>query len=227
MKKNKRDIPLTILQTIMPYFSKQDDKLEISEGEGLLTIKEKVTDSDYFFKVLDYQLFNGVFQLSVEIKPENANSVKVLTKKIPYNALDRYFKAWYSLLKQYDSIDIFKTSFAYEFADDDLERVQELINLLRKDISSSELFEADHKRRLLNRLEKLQSELHKKVSDLDRFWGLMGEAGVAIGKFGNDVKPMVDRIREIADIIWRTQSKSEGLPSGSKIPFLGKDDSDK
>jgi len=28
-----------------------------------------------------------------------------------------------------------------------------------------------------------------KTSDLDRFWGFIGESGIAIGKFGNDIKP--------------------------------------
>lgn len=114
----------------------------------------------------------------------------------------------------------FNNTFSYEFTTGDLEKVQKLINELRDNISNSELFTAEHKQRLLRRLEKIQSELHKKVSDLDRFWGLIGDAGVVIGKFGNDAKPIVDRIKEIADIVWRTQSKSEELPSGTTLPFL-------
>lgn len=114
----------------------------------------------------------------------------------------------------------FNNTFTYEFSEGDLTIIQKLINELRELLISSELFTADHKRRLLKRLEKLQSELHKKVSDLDRFWGLIGDAGVVIGKFGQDAKPFVDRIKEIADIIWRTQARSEELPSGSHIPFL-------
>jgi hypothetical protein len=64
------------------------------------------------------------------------------------------------------------------------------------------------------------SELHKKVSDLDRFWGLIGDAGVVVGKLGENAKPIVDRIREIADIVWQTQSRAEELPSGTKLPQL-------
>lgn len=115
---------------------------------------------------------------------------------------------------------LFDNTFSYEFTTGDLERIQKLINELRDNISISELFTAEHKQRLLRKLEKIQTELHKKVSDLDRFWGLIGDAGVAIGKFGNDAKPIVDRIKEIADIVWRTQSRSEELPSGTTIPFL-------
>lgn len=110
--------------------------------------------------------------------------------------------------------------FAYVFSDGDLKRIQELINELRTLISDSEQFEEDHKSRLLKRLEKLQQELHKRMSSLDKFWGLVGEAGVVLGKFGNDSKPFVDRIREIAQIIWSTQIRSEELPSGLSLPLL-------
>jgi len=115
---------------------------------------------------------------------------------------------------------LFDNTFSYEFTTGDLDRIQKLINELRDNINLSELFTAEHKQRLLTRLERIQTELHKKVSDLDRFWGLIGDAGVVIGKFGNDAKPIVDRIKEIADIVWRTQSRSEELPSGTTIPFL-------
>ncbi|MDY0264532.1 MAG: hypothetical protein RBR12_05040 [Sulfurospirillum cavolei] len=116
-------------------------------------------------------------------------------------------------------------SFSYEFSHEDLDRVQQLINELREEINTSNLFEQKHKARLLKRLEKLQAELHKKMSDIDSFWGLVGDAGVAIGKFGNDAKPFVDRIREMTDIVWRTQSRAEELPSGTPTPLLENFDS--
>lgn len=115
-------------------------------------------------------------------------------------------------------------SFVYEFSDGDLEKIQNLLNEIRALVSESNMFEEKHRRRLLKRLEKLQQELHKKQSDLDHFWGLVGDAGVAIGKFGSDAKPFVDRIKEITDIVWRTQSRAEELPSDSKPPLLGSDD---
>ena len=118
----------------------------------------------------------------------------------------------------------FKNTFAYEFSEGDISRIQELINELRENISEYKGFEENHRQRLLRRLEKLQSELHKRVSDLDRFWGLVGDAGVVLGKFGDDAKPFVDIVREIADIIWRTQSRAEELPSGTKPPLLTQDD---
>lgn len=113
------------------------------------------------------------------------------------------------------------TSFCYEFSQGDLEKIQALINELRNMIAQSTFFEKDHQQRLLKRLEHLQSEMHKRISDLDKFWGLIGDAGVVIGKFGADAKPFVDRIREIADVVWRTQARAEELPSGTPTPLLG------
>ena len=139
-------------------------------------------------------------------------------------ALEKYCVSESSKLKMQSLRSHFKNAlgsgFSYEFSQGDLERVQLLINQIRDLISQTKNLEKDHQRRLLSRIEKLQSEIHKKVSDLDRFWGLVGDAGVVLGKLGNDAKPIVDRIREVAKIVWQTQSRSEELPSGTKIPLL-------
>lgn len=41
-----------------------------------------------------------------------------------------------------------------------------------------------------------------------------------LGKFGEDVKPIVSRIKEIMDIVWRAQSRAEELPSNTPCPIL-------
>ena len=114
------------------------------------------------------------------------------------------------------------TKFVYVFTEGDLSRVQTLLNELRNLVADADDIHGEHKQRLLKRLEQLQSELHKKTSDLSRFYGLLGEAGVVIGKFGEDAKPIVDRVREILQITWRTQATAEELPSGTTPPLLEK-----
>ena len=114
----------------------------------------------------------------------------------------------------------FGALFLYEFTDGDLSRIQELLNELRNHIEDADGLEEEHRQRLLKRLERLQGELHKKVSDLDRFWGLVGDAGVVLGKLGEGAKPIVDRIREISEIVWRTQARREELSSDSKPALL-------
>ena len=112
-------------------------------------------------------------------------------------------------------------AFSYEFTTGDLNRVQALLNELRDNVTKSKLFEEEHRQRILKRLELLQGELHKRMSNIDRLWGLVGEAGVVIGKFGNNAKPFVKLITEISEIAWRTQAKSEELPTDAPMPLLG------
>jgi hypothetical protein len=110
--------------------------------------------------------------------------------------------------------------FVYEFSDNQVKRIQVILNELRGLIGNSDYFDEDHKDRILRRLEKLQSELHKKVSDLDRLWGLVGDAGVALAKLGTDAKPIVDRIKELTYITWDAQKKSEGIARDTEFPLL-------
>lgn len=110
--------------------------------------------------------------------------------------------------------------FTCHFSDDEVSRLQVLINELREHIRKFKKIESGHKDRLLRRLEKLQSEVHKQVSDLDRFWGMVGDAGVVAKKLGEDAKPIVDRIREVANILWKAQAKAESLPSDASNPVL-------
>lgn len=113
--------------------------------------------------------------------------------------------------------------FAYEFTDGDLSRIQTIVNELRDMLTKDSGLDDGHKRRLLKRLEDLQRELHKKVSDLSNFYGLMGDFGVAVGKLGTDARPFTDRIRELIGIAWKSQARAEQLPSSAENPMLGHD----
>ena len=99
----------------------------------------------------------------------------------------------------------------YEFSDDDFSRVQTLLNGLRDLLTKSKDFEEDHRRRLLKRLEVLQSELHKKMSNFDKFWGFFIDSGIALTKFWENAKPFRDDIKEIIEIVSRTQAKAENV----------------
>ena len=47
-----------------------------------------------------------------------------------------------------------------------------------------------------------------------------GEAGVVLGKLGDDAKPFVDRVREITEVVWRCQARSEQLPGDVPLRLL-------
>lgn len=199
---------------------------EMVEDEGW-------SDSEYQVLLEAYALITEIWEIGlldieepfVHIKGEMGDDCSQIVQYL--RSLEQTCTSQASKLRLQSFKSHFKTvlgaGFVYEFSTGDLERVQELINQLRGLISATNDLEKDHQRRLLSRLERLQSEIHKKVSDLDRFWGLIGDAGVVLGKLGKlgkNAKPIVDRIREVADIVWQTQSRAEELPSGIQPPLL-------
>ena len=113
------------------------------------------------------------------------------------------------------------TTFRYDFSEGDLARVQKLINEVRDLITASSRLEPRHKQRVLGRLEKLQSELNKRVSDFDRFYGTLIELSIAARIIGENCRPLVDRIRELADIVWPVQARAFDLPSNTPFRLPG------
>lgn len=113
-------------------------------------------------------------------------------------------------------------AFAYNFTDGDIQKIQALINELRDLIGKSDYLGDNHKNRLLNKLESLQKELHKKMSSLEKFYVFVGDLGILLGKFGQDAKPLVDLIEKIIKIAWNAEAVIGELPSGSSMPILDK-----
>lgn len=121
------------------------------------------------------------------------------------------------------------STFHYELSEGDLSRVQRLTNEMRDLIAASDKLRPAHKQRVLNRLEKLQSELNKKVSDFDRFYGTLIELSITARVIGENCKPIVDRIRELASIVWPAQARAFDLPSNTpfKLPGESLDEDEK
>lgn len=81
------------------------------------------------------------------------------------------------------------------------QEIQTKINEIRDIILKSTVLEDEYKYRILNRVEKLQSELHRRIPDFTRFGKLFEESEIAFRKFGDEVKPIFDRAKEILQII--------------------------
>ena len=196
------------------------------ETDSRLDPGQETDDANYFGYVRAHAVFQALveaFELPVIIPPltrdrkANVAATAQLVRSVAALAENEYVKSTVRATKLKFTTKMGRT-FHYEFSEGDLERGQKLLNEIRDLITNSSLFDEPHRRRLLDRLERVQSEFHKKISDLDRFWGLIGDAGVALGKFGNDAKPIVDRIRELTSLVWATQARTEGLPSNCPPP---------
>src|SRR5882672_3958775 len=126
-----------------------------------------------------------------------------------------YFEA-----KTEEYVALFSRVSVFEFSDADFKRVQDLFNELRELFYGSTLITEEHKRRLLRRLEAMHGELRKKTNDIDRFWGFIGEAGIAMRKFGEDLAPISERVLELGGIVMNVIFAKEGikaLPEVSQI----------
>ncbi len=110
--------------------------------------------------------------------------------------------------------------FYYELSDEELSAIQSLLNELREHIANSDELDARHKRRLLKRVEGLQRELHKEVSDFDHVWGLLVESAAYLGDAGKKAKPITDRLRDLKEIFWNNVKQREELPPKREFPEL-------
>jgi hypothetical protein len=113
--------------------------------------------------------------------------------------------------KTEEYMTLFSKAAIYEFTDTEFKRIHQLLHELRDLIQTSNLIPETQQRRLLRRLEATRAELHKKTNDIDRFWGFLGEAGIAMRKFGEDFGPISDRVIELAEVVLGVVRNREGI----------------
>jgi hypothetical protein len=113
--------------------------------------------------------------------------------------------------KTQEYLSLFSRVPMYEFSDADFQRAQELMNELRELLRTSALLNEDQKRRLQRKLDNMRVELNKKTTDIDRFWGFLGEASIAMRKFGADLDPIAERVQELAGIVIDVIFAREGI----------------
>jgi hypothetical protein len=204
--------------------------------------KYDLSDDKYYYIVQEAQLLLTVFcqkklpkrRYNVPnltgTRKANVQNVSKFIEKL-FTDSQKHIKQQVDAKKQDHYKNVFEIAFGdvfhFEFTEGDLERIQQLINELRDLISKTKKLKQKHKQRLLSKLEKLQSEFHKKVTDLDRVWGFLIEASIVLGQAGENIKPMVDRIRELVSIVWPTQTRAYDLASGLPFKLLGQSEDDK
>lgn len=192
---------------------------------------EEFEQSDHYDEYLEAL---ALIQSYVEAKGLNWNhipSVKGREETIEgirkvIHSINKEVESKLAVIKLEESKDRFKGhltgAFLYQFSDGDLERIQTLLDVLRKDISASSALDPKHKQRVIDKLERLQKELHKKESDLDKYFGIAGEVMVLVGKAGEAALPWAKCVKEIIGIVWQAQLRFYELPSSlpMDIPML-------
>jgi hypothetical protein len=111
-------------------------------------------------------------------------------------------------------------SLGYELSDRLLIELRGLVNELQAKISANRALREYRRERLLRRLEKLQLELHAKLSSLDRLYGTTMEVLAVAQNLGDEAKPVLDIAGKIFGIIWAVQAHKDGSGSSQTIvPF--------
>ncbi|NTT85186.1 hypothetical protein [Tabrizicola fusiformis] len=143
------------------------------------------------------------------------------------------FSSLHAILDAYEAIpDSLRTSSAssatiedeldptFSLAPSETALVFRLCAEIRAAISSSKLFDVPHKRRLLNRVASIEREIHLPKGRLDVILGGMSDFGETLGKFGKDVKPLVDRMTEIMGIAREKSEDYDQLPRPDEVKRL-------
>lgn len=110
--------------------------------------------------------------------------------------------------------DLFGSATAphFELEQDDRSQALRLTSEIKNLVHGSKKIDAKHKTRLFKRITSVENELQKIKGNYDVILGGMSDFGEAFGKFGKDVKPLVDRMREIRNLARANTSEYDQLP---------------
>jgi len=173
--------------------------------ESIINEIESIKDGDLTFGDLDFDAHED----------ENRILVKGLILKIRKNYDKKVQVTKYT--------DIFESKindrFTYKLEDKEIDSIQDLLNKLRDMIYSSNEIEDEHKRRLLEKINQLQTELNKEISDFDKFLGLMMETATTFGKAGEAAMPFIKLIHKLQEVLGPIIRRNKSLPKDSADPF--------
>lgn len=100
----------------------------------------------------------------------------------------------------------------FELEEDDRSRALKLTSEIKQLVQVSQSIDASHKTRLFKRITAVEIEITKIKGNFDVILGGMSDFGEALGKFGKDVKPLVDRMKEIRSLTRAKTSDYDQLP---------------
>lgn len=98
----------------------------------------------------------------------------------------------------------FETGVLQILSSDQKRSLHEHINKLEELIP--QFVHPSKQKRLFYKLKKLQQELRKNKSDMDKFWSFFGEAYLAIEVNTKDTEPLVEMLYQVTNIIQEAQS---------------------
>lgn len=110
-----------------------------------------------------------------------------------------------------------KSENVYTADDNEVIILKKQLIALRNEVEKNSLLDEDYKFRIIRKIDKILSTSYKSMTDLNPFWGLIGEKGIIIGKVGTEKKVIPELINFLADTIWKIQLRSEKMPVNTPL----------
>ncbi len=108
----------------------------------------------------------------------------------------------------------------FSLSDTDSKRVFELCAQMRKIVFATPDFDEPHRLRLLNRIAAIEAEVKKPKGMFDVVRAGVSDVGETLGKFGKDIKPLTDRIKEVTSIARKNTGEYDQLPEPEELKRL-------
>jgi hypothetical protein len=205
----KKKVPLQVHEFMEPYLDKKGENFQSIEPDGfMLRFIDSDPDSDFYFNIEQYKL-DREFQLLVDFKPLNKQSLTNRRTWIKAQDLQSNFSNWLKLLEGYDNVktifdDPIVKSFAdeyydeFELIDEDADKVplnpkqiillDEHLELIEKGIEKHITQENVLEIKLIQEgIVDLKDNLTKKskkwvFKKLSKIWGQIAKQGVPLIK---------------------------------------------
>ncbi|MBU3259948.1 hypothetical protein KPG71_07995 [Roseovarius sp. PS-C2] len=114
----------------------------------------------------------------------------------------------------------------FEISPQDKTRIVELCEKMRRIIFVTADFDEPHRLRLLNRIAAIEAEIHKPKGMFDVVRGGINDIGETLGKFGKDIKPLTERMKEVVSITRKGTKAYDQLPEPEDVKRLPSPEND-
>tara|TARA_R110002074_G_scaffold98171_14_gene212584 strand:- start:177 stop:812 length:636 start_codon:yes stop_codon:yes gene_type:complete len=128
------------------------------------------------------------------------------------NRLQRIIDVSAKLGSPEQTLDFEEFTPTFELEQDDKDQMLKLSSGMRKIVFTSTIFDAPHKRRLLNRLAAMEHEIHQKKGRLDVILAGVQDVGETLRKFGQDIEPLSKRMQEFAGLARKGSKEYDQIP---------------
>ncbi len=110
-----------------------------------------------------------------------------------------------------------KEDILYKLTNNELSEIYKIIDNVIDMVNENFTIRSNLKQRLINLLGILKRELKPEMPNFDRFWSLVGYTGILYGLYEQKTMRIIEKIKELLNIIWKVIAKAEGLPSTSPV----------